>query len=162
MSTNRRGIGEKARKEPKWVFTSLYHHVYDVDHRRAGYEALPGDRAVGVDGETEQQYGERLEENLQDLSQRLARRGYRPQPRRRSYIPKPGSEKERPVGISSFEDKLVELALKRVLEPIYEVQFETSSYGYRPGRNQHDCLDRLGRMIQQNRVNHVVELESAS
>lgn len=88
--------------------------------------------------------------------------GYRPQPKRRSYIPKPGSERGRPLGISSFEDKLVELALKRVLEPIYEVQFETSSYGYRPGRSQHDCLDVLGRVIQQNRVNHVVEADIQS
>jgi RNA-directed DNA polymerase len=102
MSTNLRWIGEKTRKEPKLVFTSLYHHVYDGDNLRACYEALPGDRAVGVDGVTKQPYGERLEENLQDLSQRLARRGYRPQPRRRSYIPKPGSEKGRRWGSAAL------------------------------------------------------------
>ncbi|MEE8432338.1 MAG: group II intron reverse transcriptase/maturase, partial [Candidatus Desulfatibia sp.] len=100
------------------------------------YEALDDDKAVGVDGVTKEQYGENLDGNLQDLSDRLKRMVYRPQPRRRSYVPKPGSDKGRPLGISCFEDKIVELAVKRALEPIYEVIFEDSSYGYRPGRNQ--------------------------
>jgi len=136
MSTELKRIGEKARSDPQLVFTSLYHHVIDVDNLRACFEALPGDRAVGIDGVTKEQYGTNLEENLQDLSERLRRMGYRPQAKRRSYIPKPGSEKGRPLGISCFEDKLVELAVKRVLEPIYEEQFEDSSYGYRPGCSQ--------------------------
>jgi len=135
----------------------LYHHVTDLDNLRSCYEALDGDKAVGVDGVTKEQYGEDLEENLQCLSDRLKRMGYHPQPRRRSYIPKPGSEKGRPLGISCFEDKIVELAVKQVLEPIYEEIFEDSSYGYRPGRSQHSCLDKLGRTIQQRRVNHIVE-----
>jgi retron-type reverse transcriptase len=141
------------------VLTSLYHHVCDVDNLRACYEALPADRAAGVDGVTKEHYGLRLEDNLHDLSERLKRMGYRPQPKRRSDIPKPGSEKGRPLGISCFEDKVVELAVKQVLEPIYEAQFEDSSYGYRPGCSQHDCLDDLGRTIQQKRVNHVVEAD---
>ena len=144
------------------MFTSLYHHVTDVDNLRACYEALPKDRAVGVDGVTKEQYGEQLEENLQRLSARLRRRGYRPQPKRRSYVPKPGSEKGRPLGISCFEDKLVELSLKRVLEPIYEPVFDDSSYGYRPERNPHACLAALGETIQQHPVNHVVEADLRS
>jgi group II intron reverse transcriptase/maturase len=159
MSTDRRRIGEKARKEPGLIFTSLYHHVTDVDNLRACYDALPADRAVGVDGVTKTEYGRHLEENLTDLSERLRRMGYRPKPKRRSYVPKPGSEKGRPLGISCFEDKLVELAVKRVLEPIYETVFEDSSHGYRPGRSQHQCLDALGRTIQQGKVNHVVEAD---
>jgi group II intron reverse transcriptase/maturase len=135
----------------------LYHHVTDPDNLRACYEALDGTKAVGVDGVTKEQYGDNLEKNLQRLSDRLKRMGYRPQPRRRSYIPKPGSTKGRPLGISCFEDKIVELAVKRVLEPIYEEIFEESSYGYRPGRSQHECLDELGRTIQQKRANYVVE-----
>jgi group II intron reverse transcriptase/maturase len=162
MSTNLKWIGEKARKEPGLVFTSLYHHVYDVDNLRACYEALPKGRAVGVDGVTKEKYGENLEENLQDLSDRLKRMGYRPQPKRRSYVPKPGSEKGRALGISCFEDKIVELVVKRVLEPIYEAVFLGSSYGYRPGRKQHDCLDVLGRTIQQKRVNYVAEADIRS
>jgi RNA-directed DNA polymerase len=157
VSTDLTRIGERARKQPDLVFTSLYHHVTDLDNLRASYETLDGDKAVGVDGVTKEQYGDNLEGNLQNLSDRLKRMGYRPQPRRRSYIPKPGSKKGRPLGISCFEDKIVELAVKRVLEPIYEEIFEDSSYGYRPGRSQHECLDELGRTIQQRRVSYVVE-----
>jgi group II intron reverse transcriptase/maturase len=131
--------------------------VTDLDNLRACYEALDGTKAVGVDGVTKEQYGENLEESIQNLSDRLKRMGYRPRPRRRSYIPKSGSEKGRPLGISCFEDKIVELGVKRVLEPIYEEIFEDSSYGYRPGRSQHSCLDKLGRTIQQKRVSHIVE-----
>ena len=134
MSTSLRWIGEKARREPGLVFTSLYHHIYDVDNLRTCYEALPRNRAVGVDGVTKEEYGKNLEENLQELSGKLKRMGYRPQPKLRSYIPKPGSKKGRPLGISCFEDKIVEKAVKRTLEPIYEAVFTDSSYGYRPER----------------------------
>ena len=143
--------------EPDLVFTSLYHHVTDLDNLRGCYEALDDDKAVGVDGVTKEQYGENLGENLESLSGRLKRMGYRPQPSRRSYIPKSGSEKGRPLGISCFEDKIVELAVKRALEQVYEEIFEDSSYGYRPARSQHLCLDRLGRTIQQKRVSYLVE-----
>jgi group II intron reverse transcriptase/maturase len=159
MSTDQTRIGEKARKEPNLVFTTLYHHVTDVDNLRDCYGALDGSKAVGVDGVTKEHYGRNLEENLRDLSNRLKRMGYRPQPKKRSYVPKPGSAKGRPLGISCFEDKLVELAVKRVLEPIYEESFEESSHGYRPGRSQHGCLDELGRTIQQERVSHIVEAD---
>ncbi|NIO75186.1 MAG: group II intron reverse transcriptase/maturase [Armatimonadetes bacterium] len=159
MGTDLTRIGQRARKEPGLVFTSLYHHICDVDNLRACYDTLDADKATGVDGVTKEEYGQNLEENLRDLSGRLKRMGYRPQPSRRSYIPKPGSEKGRPLGISCFEDKIVEEAVKCTLEPIYEAVFEDSSYGYRPGRNQHRCLDALGRTIQQKKVNHVVEAD---
>ena len=157
MSTDLTRIRNRARRDPGMVFTSLYHHVTDVDNLRACYLLLDGNKAVGVDGVTKEQYGENLEDNLQALSDRLKRMGYRPRPKRRSYIPKAGSKKGRPLGISCFEDKIVELSIKRVLEPIYEEFFEDNSYGYRPGRSQHQCLDHLGRTIQQRKVNHVVE-----
>lgn len=160
MSTNLTYIGERARKEPDLVlFTSLYHHVTDIDNLRACYEALNGGKAVGVDGVTKEEYGRNLEGNLQDLSKRLKEMSYRPQPKRRAYIPKPGSAKGRPLGISCFEDKVVEMAVKRVLEPIYEVAFEDSSHGYRPEHSQHGCLDELGRTIQQEKVSYVVEAD---
>jgi len=162
VATDLTWIGEKARKEPGLVFTSLYHHICDVDNLRACYDALEGRKATGVDGVTKEEYGRNLEGNLRDLSERLKRMGYRPGPKRRSYIPKAGSEKGRPLGISRFEDKIVEEATKRTLEPIYEAVFEDSSYGYRPGRNQHECLEVLGRTIQQKKVNHVVEADIKS
>ena len=144
------------------MFSSLYHHVCDEDNLRACYDSLGANKATGVDGVSKKDYGLELEENLQDLSQRLKRMGYRPGPKRRSYIPKPGSEKGRPLGISNLEDKIVELALKRVLEPIYEAVFEDSSYGYRPGRSPHQCLEALGRALQQDGYNHVVEADIRS
>jgi group II intron reverse transcriptase/maturase len=162
MSTNLRGIGEKARSQPELVFTSLYHHITDTDNLRACYDALPKDRAVGIDGVSKEKYGEKLEENLLELSARLRRMGYRPQPKRRTYIPKPGTEKGRPLAISCLEDKIVERAVKQVLELIYESDFEESSYGYRPGRSQHACLNDLGKTIQQKRVRYVVEADICS
>ena len=162
MGTDLKRIGEKARKEPRLVFTSLYHHITDIDNLRASYDSLLGNKASGIDGVTKAEYGKHLEENLRDLSARLKRMGYRPSPKRRTYVPKAGSEKGRPLGISNFEDKIVEEATKRTLEPIYEAVFEDSSYGYRPGRSPHKCLDDLGRVLQQKRVSHVVEADIRS
>jgi group II intron reverse transcriptase/maturase len=159
VSTNLARISVKARAHPDLVFTSLYHHSADIDHVRTCYHLLKGNKAVGVDEVTKAMYAEDLEANLHDVSARLKRMGYRPQPKRRVYIPKPGSEKGRPLGISSFEDTIVELATKRVLEPLVESLFEDWSYGYRPGRSQHQCRDALGRTIQQKRVNHLVEAD---
>lgn len=162
MGTDLKRISEKARREPELVFNSLYHHISDVDNLRACYGALEAGKATGVDGVTKSEYGENLEANLQDLSARLKRMGYRPGPKRRSYIPKPGSAKGRPLGISNFEDKIVEAATKQTLEPMYEAVFEESSYGYRPGRSQHKCLDALGKTIQQGRVGYIVEADIKS
>jgi RNA-directed DNA polymerase len=162
VGTDLTRIGEKARKEPRLVFTSLYHHITDIDNLRASYDALLANKASGTDGVTKAEYGKHLEENLRDLSARLKRMGYRPSPKRRTYVPKAGSEKGRPLGISNFEDKIVEEATKRTLEPIYEAVFEDSSYGYRPGRSPHQCLDELGRALQQKRVAHVVEADIRS
>jgi RNA-directed DNA polymerase len=162
MGTDLKRISEKARREPELVFTTLYHHISDVDNLRACYGALEAGKATGVDGVTKSEYGENLEANLQDLSARLKRMGYRPGPKRRSYIPKPGSAKGRPLGISNLEDKIVEAVTKQTLEPIYEAVFEESSYGYRPGRSPHKCLDALGKTIQQGRVGYIVEADIKS
>jgi len=159
VATDLTRIGERARKEPTVVFSTLYHHIYDVDNLRACYDTLARNKATGVDGVTKEEYGKELEGNLRDLSDRLKRMGYRPQAKRRSYIPKAGSEKGRPLGISCLEDKIVEEAVKRTLEPIYEAVFEDSSYGYRPERSQHGCLDVLGRTIQQKKISYLVEAD---
>ena len=159
MATDLTRIGQKARKEPGLVFTSLYHHICDVDNLRASYDTLGAKKATGVDGVTKGEYGKNLEENLQELSERLKRMGYRPGPKKRVYIPKAGSERGRPLGISALEDKIVEEATRRTLEPIYEAVFEDSSYGYRSGRSPHQCLDALGRTIQQKKVSYVVEAD---
>ena len=162
MATDLTRIGEKARRDTTLGFTSLYHHICDEDNLRVCYGTLGANKAPGVDGVTKKQYGENLDGNLRDLSARLKRMGYRPGPKRRSYIPKAGQAKGRPLGISNFEDKLVEQAVKRTLEPIYEAVFEQSSYGYRPGISPHQCVDDLGRTIQQKYVNYVVEADIRS
>ena len=159
MATDLTRIGQKARKESGLVFTSLYHHICDVDNLRACYDTLGAKKATGVDGVTKEEYGKNLEENLRELSERLKRMGYRPGPKKRVYIPKAGSERGRPLGISALEDKIVEEATRRTLEPIYEAVFEDSSYGYRPGRSPHQCLDVLGWTIQQKKVSYVVEAD---
>jgi RNA-directed DNA polymerase len=152
-------IGERAQQDPGERYTSIYHYVTDVDHLRECYAALPADRAAGVDGVGKEEYGRNLEANLTELSAKLGRLGYRPQPVKRVYIRKPGTNKQRPLGIPCFEDKLVQLALARVLEQIYEADFVESSYGYRPERTQHQALDQLGRTIQQRAINHLVEAD---
>lgn len=152
-------IGERARQERRERFTSIYHYVTDLDHLRACYAALPAKSAAGVDGVGKEEYGRNLEGNLARLSAKLGRLGYRPQPVKRVYIRKPGTNKQRPLGIPCFEDKLVQLALVRVVEQIYEADFEESSYGYRPARSQHQAIDQLGRTIQQQEVNVIVEAD---
>lgn len=112
---------------------SRYHHICDRENLRDSFHALEANKAVGVDAVTKSMYGDNLEANLQDLSARLKRMGYRAQPKRRSYIPKPGSEQGRPLGISSFEDKIVEHATKAVVEPLFESLFESHWHDLRIG-----------------------------
>ena len=152
-------IREKARKEPETCFTSIYHYVTDEGNLHASFRDLKAGKAPGIDGVTKEEYGTDLEKNITDLSQRLARMGYRPRPVLRAYIPKPGSKKKRPLGIPCTEDKLVQRALARVLEQIYEVDFLDCSYGYRPGRTCHQALAELGRTIQRKKVSDVVEAD---
>jgi group II intron reverse transcriptase/maturase len=162
MATDTTRIREYAVAHPDAVMTSLYHHVTDEDNLRTCFDELDGAKAKGIDGVTKEMYRKHLEENLHDLSSRLKRMGYRPQPKRRTYIPKQGSEKGRPLAISVFEDKIVELAVKRVLEQVYEPKFLQSSYGYRENRSPHQCIDAIGKTIQQKRVNHIVEADIRS
>lgn len=162
MSTKLDWVGERARREPGCCFQSIYHHVYNIEHLRRCYQEMEGGKAPGVDGVGKGDYGENLEENLQDLSERLARMGYRPRPVKRVYIDKPGSRRKRPLGVPCFEDKLVQKALSRVLEQVYEADFLPCSYGYRPGRSQHQAIDLLGRTIQRCKVSWVAEADIRS
>jgi RNA-directed DNA polymerase len=162
MGTDLTRVREYVVKHPDEVMTSLYHHVTDRDNLRSCFEYLDGAKAVGIDGVTKKEYRKNLEENLTDLSTRLKNKGYVPQTKLREYIPKPGSEKGRPLAISAFEDKIVELSVKRVLEQIYEPMFLECSYGYREGRSSHQCIDAIGKTLQQERINHVVEADIRS
>jgi len=153
-------VRQAATRDKKQRFTALLHHVYDVERLRAAYLAMKKDAAAGVDGETWEHYGENLEANLQDLSQRLKRGAYRARPVRRVYIPKVGKPGElRPLGVPALEDKIVQRATAEVLNAIYEQDFLEFSYGFRPGRSPHQALDALAVGIGTRKVNWVLDAD---
>ncbi|MHB1407256.1 MAG: RNA-directed DNA polymerase [Desulfitobacteriaceae bacterium] len=140
MLTKLAGIAEVAKRRPNEKFTALA-HLINVDLLRTCHLEMDGKKAAGVDGVTKEVYAENLEENLEDLVARMKRHAYRPQPVRRVYIPKSGSDKLRPLGIPSYEDKIVQAALSKILTAIYEPEFLSCSYGFRPKLS---CHARVG------------------
>jgi group II intron reverse transcriptase/maturase len=132
--------------------------VYNPNTLREAYFGLKRDAAAGVDGKTWRGYGEELEENLRDLSERLKRGAYRAKPVRRTFIPKPDG-RQRPLGVTSLEDKIVQRATVTVLNAIYETDFLGFSYGFRPGRHQHDALDALYVGQLTKKVNWVLDAD---
>ena len=151
-------VRQAACRDKGLKFTSLWHHVYEVDQLRQAYLALKSNAAAGVDGQTWQEYGKELESNLQNLSERLARGTYRAKPVRRVYIPK-ADGRQRPIGIPVLEDKIVQRAAVKVLNAIYETDFLGFSYGYRPGRSAHMALDALAVGIQSKKVNWLLDAD---
>ena len=158
VETKLHRIAEKARKEPQFKFTSLY-HLMNEEHLRECFKRLRKDAAAGIDKMTKEKYAENLDSNLSNLTERLHRMAYRPQPVRRKYIPKPGSDKQRPLGIPCFEDKLVQAGLVRILEAVYEQDFIGDSYGFRPKRNCHQALRALSESVENGPVNHIIEAD---
>ena len=146
----------KAKKGTR--FTALLHHVYDIEALREAYFGLKREAAPGVDGETWRTYGEQLETNLVDLSGRLRRGAYRAKPVRRVFIEK-ADGRQRPLGVTTLEDKLVQRALVTVLNCIYETDFLGFSYGFRPKRRTHDALDALSVGIYRKKVNWVLDAD---
>jgi group II intron reverse transcriptase/maturase len=151
-------VRQAACRDKRLRFTTLWHHVYNIDHLRRNYFGLKRDAAAGVDGETWRHYGKYLEENLQDLSGRLKRGAYRARPVRRAYIPKPDG-RQRPLGVTVLEDKVVQRATVEVLNAIYETDFLGFSYGFRPGRSPHNALDALYAGIMTRKVNWVLDAD---
>lgn len=151
-------IRQAARRDRKMRFTALFHHVYRLATLRRAYFSLNPKAAPGVDGVTWKQYGEDLESNLQDLADRLKRGAYRAQPTRRTYIPK-ADGRQRPLGVTALEDKIVQAALVEVLNAIYEVDFLGFSYGSRPGRSPHNALDALWVGIVRSKVNWMLNVD---
>ena len=112
------------------------------------FMSLRGNAASGIDNITKEDYSKDLDTNLDRLVERLHRMGYRPQAVQRVYIPKPGSQKKRPLGIPALEDKLVQAGLSKILQSIYEQDFIDDSYGFRPGRGCHDALRALSQTVE--------------
>jgi len=153
-------VRQRARENPKLRFTALLHHI-TPDMLRTAYFSLKRKAAPGVDGITWEAYGEDLENKLGDLHVRLQRGAYRALPSRRRMIPKPDG-RERPLGIASLEDKIVQRAVVEVLNAIYEADFLGFSYGFRPGRSQHDALDALAYAMEKRKVNWVLDADLRS
>ena len=158
VETKLHRIAEKARKDPGFKFTSLF-HLMDEELLRECFKRLRNDAAAGIDEVTKEMYAANLDANLSNLVDRLHRMAYIPQPVRRKYIPKPGSDKQRPLGIPCFEDKLVQAGLVRILQSVYEQDFIEDSYGFRPGRSCHKALIGLSETVEDKSVNHVVEAD---
>jgi RNA-directed DNA polymerase len=152
-------VREAASERRTQQFTALLHHL-TPELLVETYRGLKPGAAAGVDGVTKSAYGESLGANLQDLHGRVHRGAYRVQPSRRVYIPK-GDGRQRPLGVASLEDKLVQGALAKVLNAIYEVDFYGFSYGFRPGRGAHDALDALAVGLREKKVNWVLDADVA-
>jgi RNA-directed DNA polymerase len=154
-------VREAARRDKQLKFTALLHHI-NIELLRHSYYGLKRQAAPGVDGVVWQEYGEGLEERLIDLHSRIHRRAYRAQPSLRKWIPKGDGTKQRPLGIAALEDKIVQAAAVEVLNQIWEEDFVEFSYGFRPGRSQHDALDALCTGIIARKVNFIVDLDIRS
>jgi group II intron reverse transcriptase/maturase len=150
-------VRKAARTDRKVRFTALFHHV-TLDRLRQAFHELKRKASPGVDGVTWEQYAEGLECNLEELHERLRRGAYRAKPSRRAYIPK-ADGRQRPLGVAAVEDKIVQRAAVEVLNAIYEEDFLGFSYGFRPGRRQHDALDALATGIVRKKVNVVLDAD---
>jgi RNA-directed DNA polymerase len=142
VSTRLQRIAELAREDPKRAFRSLAHHI-DLELLREAFRRTRKDGATGVDGQTGSEYEGRLDENLRSLLDRFKSGQYKAPPVRRTYVPKGDGSQRRPIGIPTFEDKVLQRAVVMVLEAVYEQDFLPCSYGYRPGRSAHHALEDL-------------------
>lgn len=142
VSTKQRRIAELARIHPEVSFTSLAYHI-DLRWLHEAYQRTRKDGAVGVDGQTAEEYAKDLGGNLRGLLERAKAGTYFAPPVRRAHIPKGTGTETRPIGIPSFEDKVLQRAVQMALEPLYETEFLDCSYGFRPGRSAHEALEAL-------------------
>jgi len=151
-------IRKAVKEDRKMRLTNLWHHVCEIDRLREAYYGINRKGAPGVDEQTWRDYGEELENNLKVLSERLRNGSYRARPVRRQYIPK-SDGRERPIGVPTLEDKIVQRATVEVLNVVYESEFKGFSYGFRPGRSAHNALDALYMGLMRRRVNWVLDAD---
>jgi group II intron reverse transcriptase/maturase len=158
VSTKQQRIADLARRSPEMAITTLSHHV-DLAWLREAYRRTRRDGAVGVDGQTAREYEADLEANLRSLLERAKSGRYKAPPVRRVHIPKGAGPATRPIGIPTFEDKVLQRAVTMILEPIYEQDFLDCSYGFRPGRSAHQALDDLRNQIMDMKGGWVLEID---
>jgi RNA-directed DNA polymerase len=158
METKLTRIAEAARMRPDEKFTSLAHLINEEAIKECHRE-MNRKKAAGVDEVTKEEYELDLESNVKDLVNRMKKQAYKPQPVRRVYIPKPGTDKKRPLGIPAYEDKLVQAGMARILNAIYEQDFLECSFGFRPNRGCHDALKVLDKILSKKEINYVVDAD---
>ena len=156
MGTGYEGIAKHAGTHGK--VQTLMHHV-NTQTLKQEHATQASGKATGVDRTTKEEYGAQLEENLEDLIRRMKTFSYRPQPVRRTYIPKGNSGKLRPLGIPAYEDKLVQGVMRKCLDEIYEGKFLDCSYGFRKGRNCHQAIREVDRLVMTKKVNFVLDAD---
>jgi group II intron reverse transcriptase/maturase len=161
MSTELQKVAERAKREPAARFNSLA-HLIDEELLAKAYRRLRRHAAVGVDGISKEEYGQDLKRNLKSLHERMRTKRYRHQPIRRVHIPKEQGHKTRPIGISTTEDKVVQSALREVLEVVYEQDFLDCSHGFRPKRNAHGAVRALTQAVNYREANWILEFDIAS
>ena len=158
VETQLNGIAEKAKRCPEERFTSLA-HLLNEEHLKICFEDLKAHKAAGIDGVTKEEYAKALDSNIVNLVSLMKQHAFRPAPSRRVYIPKAGSDKKRPLGIPTLESKLVQMAMRRVLDRIYEAVFLDSSFGFRPGRSAHGALKKVDALVRTGQYHWVVEVD---
>jgi RNA-directed DNA polymerase len=159
VSTKQQRIAELAKQSPQMGFTSLA-YLMDIAWLHEAYQRTRKDGAVGVDGQTAEEYERDLKANLQSLLDRTKSGTYHAPPVRRVHIPKGGSTNEtRPIGIPTLEDKILQRAVVMLLEPIYEQDFHDCSYGFRPGRSPHGALDAFWKQTMDSAGCWTVEVD---
>ena len=157
MGTKLERIAEISAVTRRPIFTSLY-HLINEDLLKACHRELDGKKAVGIDRVTKEEYGKQLDSNIADLVKRLKNKSYKPLPTRRVYIPK-ANGKLRPLGIVAYEDKIVQLALKKILEAIYEPRFLNCMYGFRPKRGCHEAVKEVYQRVSHGKINFIVDAD---
>ena len=157
ISPQLRRVQERARAHPEERFTSLAHHLSESALLEA-YNGLKANAGVGIDGQSKADYGRHLSANIRDLHQRLKQGRYRASPVKRVWLDKPDGG-QRPIGLPTVEDKIVQSAVGKVLNAIYECDFRGLSYGFRPERNQHQALQAAQTFLQKGQVNWVLDLD---
>jgi RNA-directed DNA polymerase len=157
ISTQLQRIAEQAKCYPEMVFTTLA-HLMDVDFLREAYPRTPKDSAPGIDGVTAETYAEHLEEHLRDLHERLRSGRYQAPPVKRHWLSKADGS-QRPIGVPTCEDKIVQRAVTMVLGAIYEEDFHEFSHGFRPGHSAHQALSELREQCGGQRINWIVDAD---
>lgn len=157
MKTKLQRIAEMSRKDAKIEFTSLY-HLLNKELLLQCHKELDKNKAVGVDGINKKMYGENLNQNLDNLVERLKKKSYKPQPSLRIQIPKDNG-KTRPLGIAVYEDKIVQMGLKKIIEAVYEPRFLDCMYGFRPNRGCHDAIKSLNIAIEKEKTSWILDAD---